>query len=317
MLSALLSRHFWITAYAMLAAGLWLPGDYSAWHAWVPIFLGGILYFTCLKIRFQEIRDNLRLNVLLRVAALMPIRLFALPLVCYAAARAVAPDWATGVLVLAVMPAGFSSIAFTDLYGGNRMLALLLVLATSVVCPLTVPLLVEGLGAGGHLGGAALAHRVGYLLAVLMTPFALAQVTRALAGDFVERHRERWSYGAILSSCLMIFVSVSSNRHAWEGIPLSGLALPLGLGCMVSAIGFAGGMLVRLFVSRADAIAFTCGEIWINNGLAIAFASEFFRGEAKMVLPAVLMQVPIVATMALYGQWTRRMPRDETPTGTT
>jgi BASS family bile acid:Na+ symporter len=306
MLAALLSRHFWITAYAMLVAGMFLPGHWAWTKPAVPVFLGGILYFTCLKISLAEVRAGLRLRTLAQVAALAPLRLLVLPLLCWAVARVVAPAWAPGLLLLAASPAGMSTVAFADLYGGSRMFALLLVLGTSVLCPLTIPLLIDSLGQGGMAGGAALLlTRMGYLVVVLVSPFILAQLTRRLLPAFVERHRSRWTYGSIASSCLLVFIGVASNRTAWQDFPFSDFATPVALATMVCLLGFAIGMTSRLMLQRAESIAFTCGEIWLNNGLAVAFASQFFAGEARMILPAVLMQVPIVATMALYGRWTR------------
>jgi predicted Na+-dependent transporter len=314
MIAALLSRHFWITAYCSLFAGLFLPGDYTWMRPSVPFFLGGILYFTCLKISLGEVREAMRPAVLARVAALLPVRLLLLPIACWAVVRGIAPPWAGGVLLVAAAPSGFSSVAFTDLYGGSRMFALLLVLGTSLLCPLTIPLLMNGLGPGG-VGGAQLAHRIVYLLVVMASPFVLAQLTRAAAPAFIERHRGRWNHGAILSSCLMIFVSVSCNRGAWATMSVGELATPLALGCLVNALGFAIGMCSRLVVARGEAIAFTCGEIWINNGITLAFASQFFAGDARIILPSVLIQVPIVASMAFYG-WLTRRTKAEAPAPT-
>jgi predicted Na+-dependent transporter len=305
MIASLLSRHFWITAYVCLAAGLKLPGEYTAMRPAVPFLLGGILYFTCLKISLGEVRAAMRPMVLLRVGLLAPFRLLVLPIACWLCARGIAPAWAGGVLLVAGAPTGFSSVAFADLYGGSRMFALLIVLTTCMLCPFTIPLLLNGLGPGG-VGGAELAHRILYLLVVMASPFVLAQLTRLVAHDFVERHRSRWNYGSVLSSCLIIFVSVSSNRHAWDSWSSAALVLPLALGCLINAVGFAIGMCSRAVLARGESIAFTCGEIWVNNGITLAFASQFFAGDAHMILPSVLIQVPIVASMALYGWMTRR-----------
>ncbi len=48
-MASLLGRRFWITAYALLALGFWLPGDYRATSPLIPVLLGGILYFSCLE----------------------------------------------------------------------------------------------------------------------------------------------------------------------------------------------------------------------------------------------------------------------------
>jgi predicted Na+-dependent transporter len=317
---ALLGRHFWITAYLMFVLGLWLPGDYRWLRPSVPFFLGGILFFSCLKIGFSEIRSGLRPRTLGKLAALTPWRLVVMPLLAAGATALIAPQWAGGVLILCASPAAMSSVALTDLYGGNRMFALLQLLATTVLCPLTVPLLLAHVHLDYHTSGmaapahGALTHQILYILLVLGTPFTLAQLTRQAAGAVVERHHARWGLFAVLSSCCLIFIAASSNRQAWSQWSLWQLLLPMGLASLVCLLGLGMGLASRRCgLDRGEAIAFGCGEIWINNGLAVAFVSQFYPDNAYMLLPAILMQLPIVAVMTFYG-WLVRYRFEAKPT---
>ena len=71
----------------------------------------------------------------------LPFKLLLIPLLAYAICNLLLPSWAVGVLLVSLMPMGLSSIALNDLYGGHRMMAVFLVVCTSLAAPFTVPLL--------------------------------------------------------------------------------------------------------------------------------------------------------------------------------
>jgi BASS family bile acid:Na+ symporter len=294
----LLGPGFWITALAMMAAGLWLPGDYGVLHHGVPVFLGGILFFTALKVELRHVGGALHgRGPLLRLGATALVKLIVLPLAAWAITRLIAPDWALGMLLVMAMPAGLSSAAMSDLYRANVPFALAFTCVTSLLCPLTVPLLIAAFDhTGARIDPALLAGRALYILVLLATPLALAQLVRAVAPELVKRHYGRWGYGAVLSSCLLIFVSISGNRHAWEAMP----QVP------VLALAVGGAVLAHRWMPAGEAAAFGFCCLWMNNGLSVAFSDRFYHGNAGVILPSVLMQLPIVAYVALFGRWTGR-----------
>ena len=237
---------------------------------------------------------------------LAAIKLIAFPLAAWAAAHALAPEWALGVLLVTAMPAGLSATAVTDLYRGNVALALVLTFLTSVLCPLTVPLLLGLLDPRARgIDPGLLAERALYIVALLVVPFVLAQLVRRLAPAMVERHRHRWGSGAILSSCLLIFASIGANRDAWAHLPSSALLVPLALDALAMAVAIGIGLVALRRLPAGDGAAFAFCCVWMNNGLAVAFADRFFPGEAGVILGAVMMQLPIVAGVSVIGWWTR------------
>ena len=44
----------------------------------------------------------------------------------------------------------------------------------------------------------------------------------------------------------------------------------------------------------------------MNNGLSVAFSDRFYHGNAGVILPSVLMQLPIIAYVTLFGRWTTK-----------
>ncbi len=305
-LASLLGPRFWITAYIAFVLGFVIPGDWASWRWAVPVLLGGILFFTCLKIPLSDViaavRDRRRWR---QVSVMTLAKLLLLPVVGWAITRVVAPQWAGGVLLVCAMSAGLSSIAFTDILKGNHVLALLLVVATSLLVPLSVPGLLLIFGpAGTHVAVADVIGRAVYILTLLAVPFTLAQLVRWAVPLFIAKHFHRWSMGTVICSCLLGMVSVLVNRDLWTSWHPPQMVLPLVLLIGVTVMILALGWWTQRFVGRRDAIAFTCCMAYMNNGLSIAFAVRFFPEDSTMVLPSVLMQIPMisaVAVMSVFG----------------
>ncbi len=300
---SLLGTRFWLTAYIAFALGFVIPGEWQTWQWTVPFFLGGILFFTSLKLSLSDVlaavRDRRRWR---QVSWMTTVKLLALPLVAWAVAMIVAPAWAAGVLLVCAMPAGLSSIAFTDILKGNHVLALLLVVAGCVLVPITVPLLLLLLGPQGtHFAWSEVVARATYILCVLAVPFTLAQLVRYFAPALIAKHYQHWGMGAVVCSCLLGMVSVLVNRDLWAAWQPAQLALPLALMCGLSALILTLGWWSQRLVGRHDATAFACGIAYMNNGLSIAFAVRFFHDQPLMVLPSVLMQIPMIGSVAIIG----------------
>jgi predicted Na+-dependent transporter len=306
-LASLLGPRFWIPAYLTFFLGFVLPGEWEWARPSVPLFLGGILYFTCLKLPLPDVlaalRDRRRWG---QVGWMTAVKLLALPLVAWAIAWCIAPRWAPGVLLVCAMPAGLSSIAFTDILKGNHVLALLLVTATSILCALSVPGLLLVFGpAGGHIELQVVAGRALYILTLLAVPFTLAQITRHLAPDFVTQHYKRWGAGAVICSCLLGMAGVLVNRGLWAAWQPHELLAPFGLVCLLAVGILALGFVARRWVGAHDATAFACCIAYMNNGLSIAFAVNFFHDDPTMILPSVLFQIPMIGSVALIGRINR------------
>jgi BASS family bile acid:Na+ symporter len=308
MLGKLLSHHFWVPAYTALALGLWLPGDFDALRPLIPVALGGILYFSSLKMRISDLPAQLRGGgAVARVGAMTLLKLVVLPLIVFAVMRIIAPQWALGLFLVSMMPGGLSSAAMTDLYRGNLGLAMIVILFTSMLSPVTMPLLLQVCDPDGpRIEWLAAARQAGFVIAMLVSPFLLAQLTRQLAPKTVEKYWDRWGYCSIASVCVMIFVSVAANRHSWQDFAVADMAWPLALSCAVSFGFVLASMASHRVFKNDDAMAFGCNCIYMNNGLGVAFADRFFHDDPHMILPSILMQVPMVAGVLAYGRWAQR-----------
>jgi len=215
----------------------------------------------------------------------------------------VAARWAPGVALVCLMPAGLSSVALTDLHRGDRVLALFLILVTSILAPITVPLGMALAHPGAAPDAARLAGQAAYILAMLTIPFSLAQGVRWAAPKLVERGMAWWGRFSILSLVAMILVSCLANRAAWDGWSPAQMLAPLGFAVLASCLFLGIALLLRRWLPAPVVTAFACASLYMNNGLSIAYATQFHPGEAAVMLPCVLMQVPMVGMVVLWGFW--------------
>ena len=298
LLAAACGPQFWLTGYVFLALGLLLPGDWSWLQPVVPVLLGGILFFSFLRLPLVEVIQAIAQRQRWVATGWMTLlKLVLIPLAVWVLMRGVAPAWANGMLLVACMPAGLSSIALTDLLRGDRAQALMLVVITSVLAPLTIPGLLTLL-TGAQTDPSLVAGRALYILALLAIPFAAAQLVRRALPALVARHTTQWGRAAIACSMTLVGVSVLAVRQAWAGTTFVALLWPLLLTILVSLVALGASWLVLQRSTRGQAVAFACAAIYLNNGLAVAFAVRFYPGVAEMVLPAILIQVPMLAMIA-------------------
>lgn len=315
LLASLLGPRFWIPAYIALLVGLFAPGDFAWLKPAVPVALGGILFFTCLKIPLGSVVDGLRDRPLQRRTAWMAaVKLLLLPAIAWSVTRLIAPDWAAGVALVTLMPAGLSSVALADLHRGDRVLALFLIIVTSLLAPLTVPAGMALVHPGSAPDAERLAGQAAYILAMLAIPFAAAQTVRRVLPGVVERGMAWWGRCSILSLIVMILVSCLANRAAWAAWEPMRMLVPLGLACLASATALACALSLRRILPMPAVTAFACSALYMNNGLSIAYATQFHPGDAHVMLPCVLMQVPMVAGVVLWGRWARPHDGEEAPT---
>ncbi len=308
MFASLLGSRFWIVGYISLACGLWLPGEYGYLEPLIPVVLGTMLFFTSLRVRLSALAGEITsLRALRRIGALAGLKLVVLPLVVYALGLLLAPEWALGLFLVAAMPAGMSSAALTGLYGGNIGMALMLILATSLLCPLTVPLQLQLLG--GNPDWPLAARKAGYLLLLLAIPFALAQIAWRAAPRFVAERDALWQRCTLGVMSALIFVSAAPCRDAWSHVAGHALLVPIALTGVASALFVATGLVSRIALATPEAIAFGCACIYMNNGLGVAFAAKFYPDDAHMLLPAIMMQVPMLGATVLFGTWMGRRKR--------
>jgi len=296
-------RYFWFWSVAATVLGIWLPGPFAVFRHTLVMnaFLMGILFFTCLRVDVRAVGRELRNYLfILYVAAVI---LLACPAAAYGATRLLAPEWTLGFLILGAVPAGMAGGALTHLCGGNASLALGVTMVTSVLCPFTIPPVVK-LFSGRETSASVLLVQVGVLMVLVFVPLAAAHAVRTLFPAAVRKHEDLLGGLSILSICFLILGAVSRNSTLVRERFDTALFV-LGLTFVFSACSHAVGFLLPVGRPLADRIAVSINTAYVNNGLAIVFAMTFFADVPEAVLPAVLLEFPMIL-MILPLRWIAR-----------
>ncbi len=296
----------WFWAFCVIAAlvGLFLPAVGAPIGRVLKFMLGSILFFTGLRLDFSAaFHELIRPRM---VAYLSVMRLIVLPPIVYFFARLVLPEpFAVGVLIVAAMPAGTAGSALADIVHGNPALALVGTLVTSMLCPLVTPWVIALCSGYAIEGGAAfLLHQAVFLALILFVPLGAALAVRRAFPAQVKRRRGLWAVLAMISLFLLICGALSTVSADFKELLWNEPWLALGL-CLFMCCFSAGlhvvGYLMAPWRPVRDRAALSVNTAYVNNGLGIVFAAQFFSVDPRLgaaaVLPAILLEIPMALAL--------------------
>lgn len=134
-LKHLIENHFNSVMLLGLLAGLFLPGLPDLPGYAVIITMSVIIFFSCAKVSLTELKFfNLKASLFFYI-----LRFLCFPVLLYYAALPFFPDYALGILLLALMPVGVGASAIANIARANASLALSYTVITHLLAPLAVP----------------------------------------------------------------------------------------------------------------------------------------------------------------------------------
>jgi BASS family bile acid:Na+ symporter len=216
-------------------------------------------------------------------------------------------EFAVGLIILAVCPAGITSSLLTHLAHGHTALAATLTAVTSLAGTVTIPFFVNL--ALVHLAGAAQAAE---LPVARMTLGVFAVATLPLLAAMAVRHRwpglaGRWE-GPLRRVATVVFAAIVLGAFASQWTYLMGYfaqvippTLALNVGAMILAALLA--WLVR--VDRAQRVA-TIMVTGLRNGALGIFVAATLLGNEAMMVPSILYALVMNVTAIAFILVARR-----------
>ena len=234
--------------------------------------------------------------VLLPAVAWLLVSLWSLP-----------PELALGVMIIAAAPGGVTSNILTALARGDVALSISLTAVISLVCVVTIPLIVvfahDRLIGGATTGDISVAKTAISVFAIVTVPVTIGLLVRHFADSVARRFEPAARH---ISTGLFIVVLAGAIYQERGNIVTyfaqAGLVtLSLNITMMMLAYGIA-----RLFASgprQRTAISIECG---LQNGtLAIAVAALLFGG-GLVAVPAATYSLIMFATALVFVAIARR-----------
>lgn len=257
----------------------------SAYGAWC---IAGIFFLSTLKIDMGKIFGQFSDKAMLATETLLMLIIF--PCIIYGIALYAVPELALPLLILAAMPAGMTSPFLVELAGGRQSLAIVVTILTSLLAPLSVPLVIQVL-AGAHVEVPYQAMMIS-LATIIILPMACAQFVRIRATRLVEKtHRWYRVLSIVLLGALIAGVVAKQVPALEEGF--RGGSLWLTAGAIIACfVGFhILGYYAPFWRDRRDRITSAVCLSYMNFTLAVYLADRFFPDPSVMV-PIVLSVIP-------------------------
>jgi len=234
--------------------------------------------------------------VLLPAVAWLLVGLWSLP-----------PELALGVMIIAAAPGGVTSNILTALARGDVALSISLTAVISLVCVVTIPLIVvfahDRLIGGATTGDISVAKTAISVFAIVTVPVTIGLLVRHFADSVARgfepaaRHISTGLFVVVLAGAIYQERGNIATYFAQAGL----VTLSLNIAMMMLAYGIA-----RLFASgprQRTAISIECG---LQNGtLAIAVAALLFGG-GPVAVPAATYSLIMFATALVYVAFARR-----------
>ncbi|MEY2867034.1 MAG: hypothetical protein RIQ43_1060 [Pseudomonadota bacterium] len=219
------------------------------------------------------------------------------------------PELAVGMMLLAAAPGGASANIYSHLAGGDVALNITLTAVNSLLCLLSLPLIVGFSLAYFMAADQAVPPPFGKIIEVgliILVPVAIGMGIRrtwAQLSDRVEKPLRLFS--VLLLALLVVLTMVQQWRLLAEYAAIIGLACVL-FNVLSLLIGYAVPLALKLPRRQAIAIAM---EIGIHNGTLALFIAFTVLENSVMAVPAAFYSISMFITAGLFAAWLNRPAR--------
>ena len=214
--------------------------------------------------------------------------LFLLPILTYVVASYLAPEMAIALMLLAAMPAGMTTPLLTEVVGGNVAYALVLTVLTSLLAPLTIPLVSKFL-IGTQVSFSAYEMFL-KLLFVIFIPFILAQIIRKFGHVHVKKSQFTFKPISLVLLGGLITAVVAKNASTITGHLDLFFKYLIALTIFFFILHFVG-YFITFWQDRKSKLTVTVAVTYMNFTLAIYLASLYFN-QPEVVIPLVISVIP-------------------------
>jgi bile acid:Na+ symporter, BASS family len=276
----------------------------------LPLALGVIMLGLGMGLTLDDFRRVARYPRAVMTGLILQVLI--LPAVAFGLALAfgLPPELAVGLMLLAASPGGATANIYSHLARGDVALNITLTAINSLLCLLTLPLILNWsleyfLGAGQYVPPPV--RKVIEVAVIIVLPVVIGMVVRAYAPRLAERVEKPLRLLSVLVLVLLVAGAVLQERDTLVSFfAVVGLAC-LSFNLISMGVGYAAPIALKLPRRQAIAIAM---EIGIHNGTLAIFIALNVLGNARISVPAAVYSLLMFATAAVFAFALNRRARE-------
>ncbi len=280
-----IEKYFWLFLIIGIVTGLLFPVYNDILMSLLKPFLMVMLFLVFLKTDISQILHKMKNYRLMIFIVLMNMAV--IPVLFFFAIKIFDGTIATAILLLTAMPAGVATPALTDIVKGNIALSAGIVVATSFIAPVSIPLLFWIIGID-KLSVDPWSMFLDLSLIVFL-PMLISQLVKRYSPDLIDRGNHLFTSVNVLILAVMVYTVMGSQKSVIFDNPGS-LFWKIGLLYFVFILLHLFGFFMGFREDIKGKIATTIGSAYINNGMAIVLAAVYF--EPSVLLLMVLSELP-------------------------
>ena len=280
-----IERYFWVFMIAGLIVGLIHPVYIDFLMSLLQPFLMVMLFLVFIKTDVAQIFQHIKNYKYM--AFIIFMFMVVVPVLLFEATNLIYPELAIGVLLLTAMPAGAASPALTDIVKGNTALSTSILITTSIIAPLTVPVLFWALTADKLSVNPWWIFKT--LAVIIFLPLLISLFVRSYLSDFTKKTSHLFTSVNIFLLTIMVFAVIGSQRIVIlnDFIPI---LWQTGFLYLVFVMLHVFGFLIGFREDKKGKIATTIGLAYMNNGMAIVLAAACFK--PSILVFTILSELP-------------------------
>ncbi|MDH5721929.1 MAG: bile acid:sodium symporter [Alphaproteobacteria bacterium] len=280
-----IARHFNLIMILAVILGLILPGLEHLPRSSGMILISIAIFFSCSKVTIEELRHiNLK-----SALSFYGIRFLFLPIMVYYAALYTVPEYAIGVLLIALAPVGASAASIALLTRSNTSLALSSTVVTNALAPAAITVILYiTLSEGANLRIDILNFFTTLGLSIFLPAFLYFAVIRKIEKVKYIVRRDAGFYATICIALMIAIVTALEKNYILDN--LDDVFFMVLTGCVLFAVLYGAAWLFFMRGNPTDRKTYILCSGVNNTGLSSGLALLYFPPE--VIVFTIVAEIP-------------------------
>ena len=270
--------------FGSIGLAIAFPESFTAFLPYPFYLMMVFLFFSFLKVEFGEVLQHIKETISI-IPILCLFKLVLLPIGLFYLFHLLWPKYAIPVLLLSGVSTGVMAPFFSGLLNASTLLALMMVVLSSLLVPFTLPALVKLLA--GQAIQISFLSMVEMLVMVVFIPALTAILTRQFSPSFSKR-LEKIQFPVSMVLLALVSFGIFPKYSSFFRERPADLLEPIFVAYFLSVIYHLVGYLATRSVKKGDRFGGAISFANMNNVLIIVFSAQFF-GFLSPTLAAVYM----------------------------